>query len=81
LSVIPVSSKSSSRIANRSGRRFSVKHSSQVIVGSGVGSGVVSLTTTTLFSLSLLLIQTNLKPLSFCLYPFLSSYKPLAVVV
>jgi hypothetical protein len=59
--------------------RTSSKHSSQVIVG----SGLVSLTTMMLFSLSLLLTQTNLKPLSFCLYPssFLSPYKPLAVVV
>ena len=39
------------------------------VVGSG-DIGVVSLTTITLFSL--LLIQTNLKLLPFCLYPFLS---------
>ena len=68
IEIVNVSTKSI-RIASCSGVRFSSKHSKQVIVSGGIGSGIVSLITMILFSLSLLFIQTNLKQLLFCLYP------------
>jgi hypothetical protein len=54
--VICLASKRVFKIASSAELRISLKHSSQVIVGSG-GIGVVSLMTMTLFLLSLLLIQ------------------------